>query len=113
MRLRENSVLFPKGVSVNDAHKFFRQFVKDVVLQAYDEPFRRFVTARSRAQKNHFIVIPYQMIIGFVLETMKCGRTPLCDENDEVERRNIKRDLLHCIQMALETENRQPGRRMR
>ncbi|KAL6743678.1 hypothetical protein Aduo_016695 [Ancylostoma duodenale] len=65
--------------------------------QAYDGSNRRFVTARSRAQMNHFIVIPYQMIIGFVMVTMKCGGTPLCDENDELERRNTERGILHCI----------------
>ncbi|RCN52805.1 hypothetical protein ANCCAN_01182 [Ancylostoma caninum] len=38
---------------------------------------------------------------GFVMETMKCGGTPLYDENDELERRNTERGILHCIQVAL------------
>ncbi|RCN37006.1 hypothetical protein ANCCAN_17100 [Ancylostoma caninum] len=52
-------------------------------------------------------MIPYQMIIGFVMETMKCGGTPLYDENDELERRNTERGILHCIQVALEIYRRQ------
>ncbi|KAL6723363.1 hypothetical protein Aduo_018375 [Ancylostoma duodenale] len=51
----QDSETFPKVVNETNAHKFFRQFVKDIVTRAYNLPNRKYVTARKRPHANNFI----------------------------------------------------------
>ncbi|KAL6734406.1 hypothetical protein Aduo_004949 [Ancylostoma duodenale] len=81
---------------VAQVHQEIGKFQLPSTGLAYDEQNRRFVTSRSIAQEKEVIMIPYRM-----METVKCGGTPLCDENQEHETRNAECSLLHCIQMAL------------
>ncbi|KAL6730668.1 hypothetical protein Aduo_001623 [Ancylostoma duodenale] len=103
----QESETFPKVVSEADAHKFFRQFIKNVVTKAYDPPNRRFVTARRRPHANDFIELPYQIITDFVIDTMRAGGAALFDEEDELEKSRTEKGILHCIQVALEIYRRQ------
>ncbi|EYC11049.1 hypothetical protein Y032_0052g2186 [Ancylostoma ceylanicum] len=103
----QNSETFPKVVNEMDAHRFFRQFVKDVVTKAYDPPNRMYVTARKRPHANDFIELPYRIIVDFVIDTMKAGGAALFDEEDELERSRTEKGKLHCIQVALEIYRRQ------